>query len=106
MALGPGTSALTPTIVAPPRMPARVATVRRQFDRRAAAFGAHDALVREIGRRLTERLQYIRLAPQRVIDVGCGNGWALEALSQRYPDASLCGVDLSQAMLDRRDAGW
>jgi malonyl-CoA O-methyltransferase len=106
MALGPGTSALTPTIVAPPRMPARVATVRKQFDRRADRFGVHDALVREVGRRLVERLQYIRLAPQRAVDVGCGSGWALEALSKRYPAAAVGGVDLSEAMLGRRDAGW
>jgi len=105
MALGPGTSALTPTIVAPPRMPARVATVRAQFDRRADRFGAHDALVREIGHRLVERLDYIRLAPKRVLDVGCGRGWALEALSKRYPEAGVAGVDLSEGMLGRRDAG-
>ncbi len=48
MALGPGTSALTPTLTAPPRMPARVATVRRQFDLRARRFREHDALPREI----------------------------------------------------------
>jgi malonyl-CoA O-methyltransferase len=101
MALGPGTSSLTPTMAAPPRMPARVATVRRQFDARAARFARHDALVREVGERLVERLQYIRLSPQRVIDVGCGAGTSLSALGDRYPKAELVGVDLSAAMLSR-----
>jgi malonyl-CoA O-methyltransferase len=104
MALGPGTSALTPTLVAPARMPARIATVRRQFDLRARRFGEHDALAREIGRRLVDRLQYIRLSPQRVLDVGCGAGRAMGSLSARYPSAQLVGLDLSEGMLRQREA--
>ena len=101
MPLGPGTSELTPTVVDPPRMPARIDTVRRQFDRRAARFARHDAIVREVGRRLVERLQYIRLDPQRVVDVGCGAGGVREAVLRRYPRADWVGVDLSPAMLAR-----
>lgn len=92
-------------MAAPPRVPARIATVRRQFDRRARAFVAHDALVREVGRRLADRLQYIRLAPERVIDVGCGAGHAMPLLSARYPEATVFGVDLSEGMLKCRAAG-
>jgi malonyl-CoA O-methyltransferase len=104
MALGPGTSALTPTLAAPPRMPARIATVRRQFDLRARRFGEHDALAREIGRRLVERLQYIRLSPRRVLDVGCGAGRAMASLATRYPAADVVGLDLSEGMLRQREA--
>ncbi len=104
MSLGPGTSALTPTIVDPPRMPARMATVRRQFDQRAARFGAHEAVVREVDRRLQERLELIRLAPKRIVDVGCGAGGSAAGLMQRYPQAQWVGVDLSTAMLRRMPA--
>jgi SAM-dependent methyltransferase len=34
----------------------------------------------------------------RFLDVGCGPGWYLRTLSQRRPDWSLCGVDLSLGM--------
>lgn len=34
----------------------------------------------------------------RFLDVGCGPGWYLRALSQRRPDWSRCGVDLSPGM--------
>jgi len=99
MSLGPGTSELTPTIVDPPRMPARIDTVRRQFDRRADRFAQHEFIVREVGRRLMERLQYIRLSPRRVVDAGCGAAAMRKALLQRYPQADWLGVDLSPAML-------
>ena len=105
MALGPGTSALTPTMTAPPRVPARVATVRAQFDARARRFAAHEALVREVRDRLIDRLQYIRLAPRTILDVGCGAGGATTGLAACYPAAQLTGVDLSEQMLRSRAAG-
>ncbi len=105
MALGPGSSSLTPTMAAPPRMPARVGTVRAQFDRRAPRFAMHEAVVREVGGRLLDRLQYIRLDPQRVVDVGCGAGALLPALAQRYPAADVAGFDLSAGMLAQGAGG-
>src|SRR5262245_13261722 len=38
-------------------------------------------------------------APRRILEVGCGTGRNLVALGQRFPHASLAGVDLSPAML-------
>ncbi|MGZ8254328.1 MAG: methyltransferase domain-containing protein [Burkholderiaceae bacterium] len=105
MALGPGTSALTPTMEAPFRVPARLATVRAQFDARARRFSLHDAIVREVEGRLIDRLQYIRLVPQRVLDVGCGAGAAVAKLSTAYPSAYVAGLDLSEAMLQQRAPG-
>jgi len=99
MPLGPGTSELTPTMIDPPRAPVRIDTVRQQFDRRAADFSTHDVLVREVGRRLIERLAVIKLAPARVLDAGCGAGGARADLLARFPRTHWLGVDLSPAML-------
>ena len=99
MPLGPGTSELTPTMVAPPRVPASVATVRRQFDLRADRFATSAILPREIARRMIERLQYIRLQPQQILDVGCGSGESRSALNALYPRARWIGVDVSERML-------
>jgi malonyl-CoA O-methyltransferase len=101
MSLGPGTAELTPTIVDPPRLPARVDTVRRQFDRRAARFAQHEFIVREVGRRLIERLQMIRVDPRRIADVGCGAAGSRKALREQYPNADWIGVDASPGMLAR-----
>lgn len=86
-------------MVAPPRIPASVATVRRQFDMRAARFAASGALPREVGRRLSERLQYIRLTPQRILDVGCGPAETRAPLLAQYPRADWIGLDISERML-------
>lgn len=99
MPLGPGTSELTPTMLAPPRIPARVTTVRLQFDARAARFESNAVLPREIARRMLERLQYVRLAPRRILDVGCGLGESRAPLESQYPKGEWIGVDISERML-------
>ncbi len=92
-------------LLAADRVPARVATVRTQFNRRAGRFADHDALPREIATRLVDRLEWIRLQPQRILDIGCGAGAALRLLAARYPTASVVGLDLSESMLRRRLSG-
>jgi len=82
-------------------MPARPITVQRQFDRRAARFAAASAVVREVGRRLFERLDYIRHDALAIVDLGCGAGEHRDALLARFTDATWLGVDLSRAMLAR-----
>ncbi len=86
-------------MLAPPRIPARVTTVRRQFDARAARFAESSALIREIAHRLLERLQYMRVAPGIVVDVGCGLGESRASIRTRYPGADWLGVDVSERML-------
>ena len=86
-------------MIDPPRVPVDSATVRRQFDQRAARFTRHDWLPREIARRMVERLELMRLDVRRMADVGCGAGGAYEDLRRRYPDAQWLGVDSSLGML-------
>ena len=77
---------------------------RRAFERAAATYDSADALHREIGRRLIEHLDPIRVDPARVLDLGCGTGSQLEALARRFPRAEIVGIDFSRSML-RRAAG-
>ena len=39
------------------------------------------------------------LAPQQVLDVGCGTGELLATMAQRWPQTSFTGLDLSAEML-------
>lgn len=85
------------------------AVTRQQYDARAPRFARHDALVREIERRLVERLDVIRLSPERIVDVGCAAGHSCAALQALYPRAQWLGVDLSLGMLQSAAAppqGW
>ena len=86
---------------------------RLAFDRRSRNFGQLDFLLGEIGRRMQERMEVIRLAPQRALDIGCGHGQGLAALRARFPDAQIAGLDISGAMLaeagqrdPQRHPGW
>ena len=85
-------------MTAPPNLPLRVA-VRRSFDRASATYDDHAFLQREIADRLLARLQDIRLAPKRTLDVGCGTGYVTAKLAARDPAAQLIALDLAPAML-------
>lgn len=78
--------------------PVSVAAVRRLFARPARCADSQ-FLRREIAARMFERLGLIRLAPQRVLDAGCGEGEDLLGLQQAFPLAQLLGVDASAQML-------
>lgn len=48
---------------------------------------------------MLERLELIRLVPERIVDIGCGLGRGVMALRQRYPAAEVIGLDLSPRIL-------
>ena len=48
---------------------------------------------------MLERLDYVNLTPQRILDLGCSRGGSFDQLAARYPAAQLLGLDLSHAML-------
>lgn len=73
--------------------------VRRNFARAAAGYDDVAVLQREIAGRMLERLDYVKITPTRILDVGCGTGASLAALGERYPKASVVGADFSEAML-------
>jgi len=87
-----------------PPAPARALdpqAVRRHFGRAAATYDAAAVLQKEIGARMMERLDVVRLAPARILDLGCGTGEALGELALRYPRAQRVAVDIALPMLER-----
>lgn len=89
-----------PEVDAPNAMiDARVA--RRRFARAAATYAAASRLEAEVGGRMLERLDYIRLAPRRILEAGCGPGRESAALLKRYPGAALFELDFALPMLRR-----
>jgi len=75
--------------------------LRQRFDRAAARYDSADVLAREIARRMDERLDYIRISPKRIVDLGCGTGSDLLRLAARFPEAALIGLDFSLPMLEQ-----
>jgi malonyl-CoA O-methyltransferase len=77
--------------------------VRRSFENAAAGYDAAAVLQHEIGRRMLERLDYVKLEPAAILDAGCGTGNVIAALRARYPRAALYALDLALGMV--RHAG-
>lgn len=48
---------------------------------------------------MQERLDYVRLTPARIVDLGCSRGASLAGLAARFPAAEVLALDNSQAML-------
>ncbi|MFA5081260.1 MAG: malonyl-ACP O-methyltransferase BioC [Hydrogenophilaceae bacterium] len=73
--------------------------IRLSFEQAAASYDDAAFLQLEIARRLDERLDLMKLAPARILDAGCGTGFAFPLLNRRYPKADLVGLDLARNML-------
>jgi malonyl-CoA O-methyltransferase len=65
----------------------------------STAAAAHATL--PVTAELLERLQYFRLAPRVIVDLGCGTGAGAAALRRRFPRALVIGVDRSHEMTRR-----
>lgn len=86
--------------------------IRRAFESAAATYDDAAFLQREIAGRLDEHFDGMKIAPQRILDAGCGTGFAAPLLQARFPKAGVIGLDLAHAMTARardrhgRPAGW
>ena len=82
--------------------------MQRAFERAAATYDAAAELQYEIGNRLIERMDFIRLEPRRILDLGAGTGQFSAALLKRYRKADVVALDIAASMLVRAQArgGW
>lgn len=71
--------------------------VARSFSRAAHSYDS----VAELQRRVADQaLEYFDdHSAAVVVDIGCGTGYAIPALRQRFPDAYISGIDLAEGML-------
>src|SRR5690606_6209917 len=63
------------------------AAARRAFDRAAATFATASVVHDEARSRLLERLDFFRISPGVVVDLGAGRGDGAARLRERYPGA-------------------
>jgi len=73
--------------------------IRAAFEASADRYDAVAVLQREVGSRLLERLEVLKMVPSTILDLGSGTGQCTHALSQRYPQARIVALDLAESML-------
>lgn len=72
---------------------------RRRFERAAGSYAKACRLESEIGARMLERLDYVKLAPRRVLDAGSGPQREARLLAKRYRNAKVVALDFARGML-------
>jgi len=70
-----------------------------KFADAAATYDAAAVLAREVGARMAARLDLVKIAPQRVADIGCATGDGIRELQRRYPKALPLALDFALPML-------
>ena len=74
------------------------ARIRQSFERAATTYDSAAGIQRHICSQLAATLP-ANLAVSRLLDAGCGTGFALNLLQTRWPNAHALAVDLAPAML-------
>jgi ubiquinone/menaquinone biosynthesis C-methylase UbiE len=79
-------------------------TLAKTFDGWAAE-GRDGSMEREHGDVVRQVLDRLAIRPgERILDLGCGNGWATRLLARAAPGVSAVGIDVSPAMVERAEA--
>jgi len=71
-------------------------------ERAHSSYADHAAVADTIADRLYERLTLLKSRPERILDLGTGDGRHLEQLAKRFPRATIIGADICQAGLQSR----
>lgn len=71
----------------------------KDFSAAAASYDSAAVLAREVGLRLADRLDCVKIAPRRFADIGCATGDGVRELMRRYPEALPLAVDFAAPML-------
>ncbi|MCU7960081.1 MAG: malonyl-ACP O-methyltransferase BioC [gamma proteobacterium symbiont of Bathyaustriella thionipta] len=81
---------------------------RRAFHQAADGYDDVAVLQQEMGQRMLQRLQLVRLQPQRILDLGSGTAALAPQLMKQYPRAQLFALDFAEAMLHqaRKRGRW
>ena len=80
--------------------------VVRQFNRAAPGYERGAAFQQTVAERLVNRLQFMNIRPELVLDLGAGTGRAARALARKFQGARVVELDIAPAMLRQARPGW
>jgi malonyl-CoA O-methyltransferase len=74
-------------------------SIRTSFDRASAHYEAAAVLQAQVNQELMTRLEFFKLQPEVVLDLGTGTGRGAEELKRRYRKALVVALDMAPGML-------
>jgi malonyl-CoA O-methyltransferase len=75
------------------------AGVRNAFDRASGDYEASAVLQARVGDEVLQRLDFFKLSPSVVVDIGAGTGRVTGELKRRYKRANVVALDIAPGML-------
>ena len=81
------------------------ARVRASFDRAAISYDAAAVLQKEVRERMLNRLDFVKITPETIVDAGCGTGHASLALTRRFAASRVISLDIALGMLKKTQSG-
>jgi malonyl-CoA O-methyltransferase len=82
----------------PPKLDTHL--VRRRFHRAATSYSNAAVVQREVGNRLLERFDLMKIAPATILDVGSGPGTHTALLRAKFPEANVVAIDHAFSMVE------
>lgn len=73
--------------------------VAESFDRAALTYDQWITIQKDIGDNLLERLQWLKIQPENILEVGTGTGRLTRVLTKQYKNANVYAIDISSNML-------
>ncbi|HXH54278.1 MAG TPA: malonyl-ACP O-methyltransferase BioC [Gammaproteobacteria bacterium] len=71
----------------------------RHFNRAAHTYNQAAIIHQEVGMRLLDRLDLIKLDPNIILDLGSGTGFFTPSITKKYPKAHIVKLDIAENML-------
>ena len=73
--------------------------LRQSLERATSTHDSAAFLHREIADRMFDRLDYIKLNPKLILDVGCRTGYGTRKLTTHFGEATIIATDIARGML-------
>lgn len=82
--------------------------LQKQMNQLAPIIKQLNFIIKEVSARMLDRLDYIKINPKQVLDIGFGLGVDKYGLVQRYPKAQVSSIDFALNILQHysRKSGW
>jgi len=73
--------------------------VSQSYNRAASTYEQYANIQKIVGDELLERLQWLKIEPRQILDVGAGTGRLARALGSRYKKAYVYNIDIAPQMM-------